>query len=639
MHPIVPLYDVMGNYSGTRAPTVGGAEQPIFLLDKHQNDFVKRMDLTGNIYVKLNIMPGLSFRSLVGVNHYSSHGRRIDFNNPANSIRGKYDILTETGNYGLQWTWTNTLEYSKTVAGLHDLKIIIGSEAIDNTTNFLSGTRENFFSTDINFIQLSTGLQGINNSGGLSSWSLFSVFGRFNYTFSDKYMLEGVVRRDGSSRFGGTNKYGIFPAFSAGWRISNENFMSSTNNWLDELKLRAGYGTIGNDRMGNYNSYTSFALDPNHAFYPFGGSNSTTGSTGFLQQTFGNPNVRWETTKTSNIGLDATLFTKFNLMIDLWRRVTTDMLYPKTIPMVMGRASAPSINIGEMKNRGFDIELGYRSSSFNGDLNYDFGLAFSHYKNEIVKLTDKIDEFMSGSSYREMIYTRSETGRSFPEFYGYIVEGIFQTQAEADEHAPAFGSTGTYNKPGHYKFKDVNNDDVVDASDRTYIGSPHPDFTVGLNINVGYKGFNLMTQLFASYGNELVNYVRRYIDFNNLDGARGHARLYESWGSPYLNGDNSKATLPLAELNDIGSQQPSTAFVDDASYLRMRTLRLSYDLNNILGNKFRSLQVYGQVSNLFTLTKYPGLDPEIGGTGINMGIDSGAWPTPRQFLIGITLDI
>ena len=639
MHPIVPVYDVMGNYSGTRAPTVGGAEQPIFLLDKHQDDFSKRMNITGNFHIKFNILSGLSFSSLVGVNHFSQYARRINFNNPANSIRGKYDILIEDSNYGLQWSWTNTIEYSKTIANSHNLKIILGSEAIKNNSNFLSGTREDFFSKEISYIQLSTGLKGINNSGNLSAWSLFSMFGRFNYTFSDKYMLEGVVRRDGSSRFGGTNKYGIFPAFSVGWRISNENFMASTSSWLNELKLRAGYGTIGNDRMGNYNSYTSFNISPNNSFYPLNGSNSTTGEIGFYQETFGNPDVRWETTKTTNIGFDATLIRKFSLIIDLWQRVTSEMLYPKNIPMILGRASAPSINIGEMKNRGFDIELGYISSALNGDLNYDIGLIISHYKNEIVKLTDKEDEFMSGSSYREMIYTRSETGHAFPEFYGYVVEGIFQTQAEADEHAPAFGAAGTYNKPGHYKFKDVNNDGVLDASDRTYIGSPHPIFTAGFNINLSYKGFNLFTQLYTSYGNEMVNYVRRFIDFNNLDGARGHARLYESWGSPYLNGDNSKATLPLAELNDIGSQQPSTAFIDDASYLRMRNLRFGYDLNNFLGWKFRSLRVYGQVSNVFTLTKYPGLDPEVGGTGINMGIDSGAWPTPRQFIFGISLDI
>jgi hypothetical protein len=314
------------------------------------------------------------------------------------------------------------------------------------------------------------------------------------------------------------------------------------------------------------------------------------------------------------------------------------MLYPKQIPMVLGRASAPSVNVGEMKNNGFDIQLGYTNSALNGELKYDVSFDVSHYKNEIVKLSDNEDEFLSGSSYREMIYTRSEIGTSFPEFYGYQIEGIFQTQAEADAWPNAFGEDGTYNEPGHYKYKDVNNDGVINSSDRTYIGSPHPDFTAGFNLNVSYKGFNLVARMYSSYGNEMVNYVRRFIDFVQFQGGRSHDRLYNSWGSPYLS-DNTKAKLPKAEGNDIDSQQPSTAFIEDASYLRMENLRLGYDLNRLLGDKFRNLQVYGQVSNLFTITKYSGLDPEVNSGGSNLGIDSGAWPTPRQIVFGVNIGL
>ena len=245
---------------------------------------------------------------------------------------------------------------------------------------------------------------------------------------------------------------------------------------------------------------------------------------------------------------------------------------------------------------------------------------------------------MSGGGYREMIYSRTETGHSFPEFYGYIVDGIFQTQAEADAHAPAFGALGDYNKAGNWIYRDVTGDGVVDADDRTYIGSPHPYFTAGMNINVSYKDLSLSTQLYASVGNEMVNYVKRWLNFVNFQGGRHHDRLYSSWGSPYLS-NNADATQPLAVNNDIDSQQPSTAFIEDASYLRMKIFRLSYNLSNLLGGKVRDLQIYGQASNLFTLTKYSGLDPEIGRAGINMGIDSGAWPTPRQIIFGITLGI
>jgi TonB-linked SusC/RagA family outer membrane protein len=539
----------------------------------------------------------------------------------------------------MQWNWTNTLEYSKLIADAHDFTVILGTEAIDNSYNYVNASRSEFFSKDDNYMQLNTGLQSINNSGNLDSWSLFSVFGRLNYNYENKYMLEAVVRRDGSSRFGADNRYGVFPAFSAAWRMSDESFMASASSWLDDLKIRLGYGTTGNDRVGNYNSYTNFNIHYFDSFYPINGANATTGTTGFYQSTFGNPDVKWETTKTTNLGIDAAFNNNLTVSLDLWQRVTSDMLYPKQIPMVLGRASAPSINVGEMKNQGFDIELGYSNNALGGELTYNLNFNLSHYKNEIVKLSDNEDEFLSGGSFREMIYTRSEIGTAFPEFYGYMVEGIFQTQAEADAWPTAFGEDGDYNEPGHYKYKDVTGDGVINSDDRTYIGSPHPDFTAAFNANLNYKGFGLVAHFYSSYGNEMVNYVRRFIDFVQFQGGRSHDRLYNSWGSPYLD-DNANAKLPKAEGNDIDSQQPSTAFIEDASYLRLENLRLSYDVNRLLnGDNFRNIQVFGQMSNVFTISKYSGLDPEVNSGGSNLGIDSGAWPTPRQIMFGVNIGL
>jgi hypothetical protein len=325
--------------------------------------------------------------------------------------------------------------------------------------------------------------------------------------------------------------------------------------------------------------------------------------------------------------------------IDVWQRITSDMLYPKQAPLIYGTASQPSINIGKMKNTGFDITLGYASSLLHGDLHYGVDLVFSHYKNELVKLTDNAGDFYAGSTYREMIYTRTQSGRAFPEFFGYKVEGIFQTQAEVDKWPKAFGATGTYNDLGHFKYTDTDKNGWIDAADRTYIGSPHPDFTAGLSFNVDYKGIFLSATLYASYGNELINYASRFIDYTQFESGKSHRRLYESWGSPYLNGDNSKATMPVIYTNDSQHQQPSTAFLEDGSFLRMKNFRVGYELNRILKMKVNSLQVYFQASNLFTLTKYSGLDPEIAAVGINMGVDQGAWPTPKQYLFGITFGL
>jgi hypothetical protein len=419
--------------------------------------------------------------------------------------------------------------------------------------------------------------------------------------------------------------------------------MASTKNWLNELKLRAGYGVVGNDQMGNYNSYTQFAYSEGSASYGMTGNNTTFSNTGFYQSTFGNPDVKWETTTTYNIGVDATLFKNLTVMFDVWQRYTKDMLYQKQLPLVLGTATRPSINIGEMKNTGFDLEVGYANSALNGDLTYSIDAVVSHYKNELTKLTDVSADFYQGSGYREKYYTRTQTGRAFPEFFGYITEGIFQTNEEAALWPKAFGANGTYNKAGHFKYKDVDGSGYIDAADRTYIGSPHPDFTAGLSLSLGYKGFSLMTTLYASVGNEVVNYVSRFIDYTQFESGKSHRRLYESWGSPYLNGDNTKATMPIIYQNDTPHQEPSTSFLEDGSFLRMKSLRIGYELNNLLKNKFNTLQIYFQGSNLFTITNYSGLDPEIGvwtnNSGINMGVDSGAWPTPKQYLIGITFGL
>jgi TonB-linked SusC/RagA family outer membrane protein len=636
--PVIPVFDISGTtYAGSRPTSMGNSQNPIHLLDKNQYDNTQQMNVSGNAFVKLNLIKGLSVKSLVGVNQYGYRTFDVNFVEVAHAERGTYDGLNDNSGFGLNWTWTNTIEYSL-ITGQHNIKLIAGTEAYNNRSSSVSASRTSYSFKDVNYITLNTGLLSIANSSGASSYSLFSMFGRANYTFADKYMVEAVVRRDGSSRFG-NEKYGIFPAFSLGWRLSQEEFMASTSGWLNEMKVRAGYGIVGNDRMGNYNSYTQFALNFNNGFYPMTGNNTVTGSTGFYQSTFGNPDVKWETTSTINLGIDATLLKNFTLTVDLWQRTTNDMLYPKQIPRILGTASTPSINIGEMKNTGFDIELGYANSAMNGDLTYSADLVFSHYKNELVKLTDNAGDYYQGGAYREKRYTRTETGRAFPEFFGYVVEGIFMSQAEADAWPKAFGATGNYNRPGHFKYKDVDGNGYIDAADRTYIGSPHPDFTAGLSLNLNYKGVFVSTTLYATVGNEIVNYVSRFIDYTQFESGKSTRRLYESWGSPYLNGDNSKATMPIIYGNDTPHQEPSTAFLEDGSFLRMKTLRIGYDLNKLLQNKVSTLQIYFQGSNLFTMTKYSGLDPEIAGAGINMGIDSGAWPTPKQFIFGISFGL
>ncbi len=596
----VPVWDESGTtYAGSRPSGMGNAQNPIFLLDKNQYDYTRQMNVSGNAFIKLNILKGLSVKTLIGINQYGRRDRDVGYVEVAAAERGTYDSYGINARFGLNWTWTNTIEYGL-VVGQHNIRAIAGVEAYNSDYWRINASRAQYPFKDVNYLSLNTGLRSIANSDEYSQNSMSSLFGRLNYTFADKYMVEAVVRRDGSSRFG-TTKYGVFPAASLGWRISEESFMASAKSWLNELKLRVGYGAVGNDRMNtDYNPYTQFAYSEGSASYGMTGNNTTFSNTGFYQSTFGNTAVKWETTTTTNIGIDATLLKNFTLTFDVWQRRTKDMLYPKQLPLVLGTATRPSINIGEMKNTGFDLELGYVNSALNGDLTYSADLVLSHYKNELTKLTDVAADFYQGSGYREKYYTRTQTGRAFPEFFGYIVDGIFQDWEEADAWPKAFGSNGTYNKPGHFKYRDVDGNGFIDAADRTYIGSPHPDFTAGLSLSLGYKGFSLSTTLYATVGNEVVNYVSRFIDYTQFESGKSHRRLYESWGSPYLK-NNADASMPIIYQNDTPHQEPSTAFLEDGSFLRMKTLRIGYDFNKLLKNKFNGLTFISRVPTCLPL--------------------------------------
>ncbi|MEX2372046.1 MAG: TonB-dependent receptor [Bacteroidales bacterium] len=633
--PIIPVYDIMGNFAGSRAPGMGNSANPVAMLERAKNNGGNYFRILGNIFGEATLLEGLTFKSLLGYNYGQWNGRVLILANHEHSEPNRIDGVDQSTNYSLQWNWANTLNYTKTIANIHRVNVILGTEAIENDYNWMNAGRRQYFSTDPSYMQLSSGEMNQTNSGSGDQWSLFSVFGRVNYDLMGRYLFEGTVRRDGSSRFGPENRYATFPAASFAWALSQEDFMAGTRGWLDFAKVRLGWGVSGNDRIGNYNTFSTYGSNLYTAAYSISGSN-TEAVSGFQPDAVGNPNVTWETTETINLGVDLTVLnSSVNISFDVWQRNTSDMLHRLSVPQVMGVATQPFVNIGEMKNSGFDIEVGYNNTAMNGRLRYSVSGTVSRYVNEITKLSDDIDEELIMGYERQMSYTRATVGTAYPEFYGYVVEGIFMSDAEASEH-PAFGD---YNKAGRFKYQDTNNDGVITPDDMQYIGSPHPDFTGGMNIDLGYGNFDLNLFFYGSYGNEMINYVRRWIDFGMFNGGKSKDALYNSWGSPYLD-SNEDATLPIHDLAD-GSQQPSTHFVEDASFLRLKNLRLSYSLPQSLLNRIQiqNVRVYGQVTNLFTLTNYSGLDPEYNSSGSTMGLDRGAWPTPRQIMFGVTLGL
>lgn len=636
--PIIPVYDIMGNFAGSRASGMGNSENPVARLYRARNNNGKLLRVLGNTYGELIFAEGLTFRSLLGYNYSQWNFAGYTIPNHNHSEPNKTNSHNRDSNYNFQWNWTNTLNFATTIGEQHKLNVVLGTEAIEYLTSSLNASRSQYFSEIPRYMTLNAGESNIQNSGTSEGWSLFSQFGRVNLDLWNKLFLEGTVRRDGSSRFAEDNRYGIFPAVGAAYAISQENFMAGTENWMDLLKLRVGWGVSGNDQIGNYNPYSTYRTDNQQAAYSLTGADNSAVK-GFIPGQLGNDAVGWETTRTLNVGLDATMLDRrVTFSVDVWNRLTSDMLFQDPIPNVLGIPTAPYVNIGEMKNTGFDLELGFNNFVSPSAFKYSVNATISHYSNEILKLATDPKRNVDAGSLRQMTYTRYAVGTAFPEFYGYIVDGIFQTDAEAAAH-PQFGTT-SYNKAGHFKYRNLNGDAVINADDRTYIGSPHPDFTGGLNFDFSYSNFDLNLFFYGSYGNDMVNYVTRWIDYGMFNGGLSKKALYESWGSPKLNGNNAKATLPMLD-QDTNSQQPSTAFVEDASFLRLKNLKLGYTVPSSLINRAQisRLHVYAQVTNLWTLTKYSGLDPEVNASGSGMGLDQGAWPTARQVMFGIQLGL
>lgn len=641
IQPIIPVYDIMGKFAGSKSgPNFGNAENPVAQLTRNANNYDKYARLLGNIYGEATISEGLNLKSLFGFNYGTTDQKYVTLANPEMAEARTNDALAINHNYNLQWNWVNTLSYDKTF-GIHSISAVVGTESIASVYTEENAGRAVYFNNSFDYMQLNSGEANQTNSGYASEWSLFSQFGRVNYSMGGKYLLEGVVRRDGSSRFAKANRYGIFPAVSAGWVISQEDFMSNTSNVINFLKLKGGWGNSGNDRIGDYNSYTTFGVNKIQSSYPLDGTTSGL-TTGFQPAQYGNEDVTWEKTSTFDIGLDTKfLDNKFSLGIDIWLRKTTDMLYQVQKPQVSGVATQPYVNIGDMKNNGYDIELGYSNKAMGNKLVYSVNATLSHYVNEVTKLSNNANEFLTTASERQVDYSRAQVGHAFPEFYGYIVDGIFQTQAEAD----AWPANGSYNTPGHFKFRDISGtngkpDGKIDDKDRTFIGSPHPKLAGGLNINLAYGGFDMYMVFYGTYGNKMINYVKRWIDYGQFDGGLSNDALYKSWGSPYLT-NNADATLPMYDISTI-SQYNSSAFVEDGSFLRMKNLQIGYNLPKSMITKFKieNVNIYGQVTNLFTITKYSGLDPEYYSSDPEtLGLDRGATPTSRQIMIGLRLSL
>ncbi len=657
MPTIIPIYDEFGGYAGTAAKGFNNPRNPVANRDGASKNRNFNGNGFGNVYIEFDPIPGLTLRSSVGGqynNYYFYNYGRLQYENSENNSAFSYG---EGGGYSFGYVFTNTANYKKRF-GKHNIDLLAGQEAL-NTGIFrgLSGNGQSPFSTDPNYVNLNTvsatgRTVGSNYGKGVN---FYSLFGRVNYIYNDKYIVTGVLRRDGSSRFGANSRYGVFPAVSAAWRLSSENFMKSIP-WITDLKIRGGYGIMGNsNNVDPNNQYSLFGASIGNSSYDIAGTNGSA-QEGFYRTRIGNPNAKWETSVTTNIGFDATLLNgKLDVILDLWKKDTRDLLYQVPVPATLGvYASAPSVNTARMSNKGIDIQL-INKGRIKGDLSYELNVTAGILHNEIVSLAgDQTYLTTVNPGFRGINPIRNQLGYSISSFYGYDVVGLFQTQAEIDAAPTQAGVTSTKaaadinakdpkagavpNGVGRFRYRDVNGDGQITADDRTYLGSPVPKFSGGIAFTLKYKNFDLNLYANGTAGNKIFNVSKWFTDFYpSFQGSSKSTRILDSW-SP----QNTGATIPIYESasNFSTNTQSNSYYVEDGSYIRIQNLSLGYTLPaNLLSRiGMQRVRVFASTNNLLTITKYQGLDPSVGGNAdTNFGIDVGNYPITRSWNLGVNL--
>jgi len=553
----------------------------------------KSLKLKTNLGVDINFIHNKAFNKNYGDDDgqgtaiYAGQGRE---NRP--------NTLAESRTQESTITWTNTANYNKQI-NLHTISVLAGSEYVGYNNSGMNGSRENYSNSDPAFQYLDFGNQNLHiwNGGTEVKSTLFSLFAGVNYNYDNRYYANVNLRRDMSSQFAANNQTAYFPSLSAAWRISQESFMKDIAA-VSDLKLRISSGKLGNQSgLSNY---------PSLAIYD---------SQGTLTR-LGNPDLKWETTTQNDVGLDASFFnSKVSFTFDYYQKVTSDLLLPLNLPTFVGDLSPTIVNAGKMTNKGVEISAGYKN--FDHDFKYSINANVAMGSNVVNELPATLP-----SIYGQV--TKTEAGHPLNSYYGYQMAGIYQTQAEIDGYLT--GAPHSDIKPGYIKFKDLNGDGIINDKDRTYIGNPNPRMTYGLNFMFSYKAFDLSLFVQGVQGVERWNDLKKILDYDTRPFNHTTSTL-NSW-----HGEGTSNTIPISTFADNGSSNNSSIFVENASYLRLKNVEVGCSLQEIFKkykNVLPNIRIYVSMQNLFTITKYTGLDPE--STSL---MDQGTYPQARAFLFG-----
>lgn len=652
MGPHIPVKNFDGSYAGPEQQNISSqiSSNPVGLAMLRNNTVLNNRMMT-NVYADIQIIKGLKFRSEFAVDYSNTMNKAFLPTYKWGTLVNNTSQFSQRSDQSFFWLWKNYLTYEKNF-GLHDITLLAGTEA-------QKGQWESFTAYKINLpndipVMNQGQVSNIPNTGGAVWNTLASLFARANYSYRDRYLLTATIRRDGSSRFGPNNRWGAFPSVSAAWRISNEDFLSQSD-VLSNLKLRVGWGKVGNQEIRNY-AFGSALNSLNSYFGP-----------AIINSAYSNPDVQWESTAMTNIGVDMELFGgRVDLSLEAYNKITDNLLLQVNLPATFGeQVAGPQANVGSMENKGFEATLNTVNIN-NGKFKWTTNANISVNRN---KVTD-----MGGYPIFNALYwytgfqTATMTNAGYPvgQFYGYIMDGIFTSKQEILDHAVQIPSdedpmtnkiertTGVW--LGDIKWRDLNGDGKITSEDQTVIGDPNPDFTFGFNNTFTYGPFSLDVFIIGSVGGDILNYSRARNEqmIGNFDNqsltVQNRARTQlTAGGSNFNNIDEVELIDPTTNMPrfDNGGENfnhyMSTRWLEDGTYVRIQNLRLAYSLPASLISKARisRLQLYANIQNAATFTNYSGLDPQIGAfnqSSLQQNIDMGRYPLPRVYTFGVNLD-
>ncbi|NII83235.1 TonB-dependent receptor [Pedobacter sp. SG908] len=635
--PFLKMYDENGNFfDNSKSTWNNGEANPYALMVYNSQNKNNTQRILGDIYMVIEPIKNLKFRTSLGIDYSASESRSYT---PVYSLSVySYNLVNKASqsmNKGKSLIWDNLLSYKFKLGNDHTFEAMVGSSAYRADGSSIFGTNTNLIADGFDYAWLSnaTGknIAGITIGGRPNDPDRrLSYFGRLNYNYKEKFLLNTTFRADGSSRFGPANRWGYFPSVSVGWVVTNESFMQGQKDWLDFLKVRASWGQVGSQNIDAFQYLAPIKL--NNTNYIFGPTEGVLTPGGY-QERISNPAVKWETSEQTNIGFDANFLQgKFALNFDWYNKTTKDWLIAVPILATAG-ANPPFINGGNVRNTGIELALTYKNKV--GEFNYSVGVNGAYNKNKVenIPTSDGIIHGGENELFNNALeFYRAQTGFPIGYFWGLKTAGIFQNEAEVQNYRSASGKViQPTAAPGDVKYVDVNGDGMIDNLDRGMIGNPNPNYTFGITLSGDYKGFDFSVVASGVAGNDIVqSYRNPSSQFGNYT-----SRILDRW-----HGEGTSNTIPRVTEDNRNWSNFSDLYIQKGDFLRISNITVGYNLGKVFKKSYlKQVRLYAAALNVYTFTKYDGMDPEIGyGTqGFASGIDLGYYPRPRTFMIGANL--